>query len=119
MILRRSPEMLRFGGMVAIFVVSGLAIAYLVLPPAPDDPDKPRPAPPLRVAGMVVPPGDAPALASAIQGMHAISEAERAEMGRRGREAVIARFSRAAGADRFLDLLKLVALRSPRRSVDD
>lgn len=70
-------------------------------------------------AGMVVPPGDAPALASAIQGMHAISEAERAEMGRRGREAVIARFSRAAGADRFLDLLKLVALRSPRRSVDD
>ena len=70
-------------------------------------------------AGMVVPPGDAPALASAIQGMQAISEAERAEMGRRGREAVIAQFSRAAGADRFLELLKVVALRSPRRSADD
>ncbi|HSR90688.1 MAG TPA: glycosyltransferase family 4 protein [Gemmatimonadales bacterium] len=70
-------------------------------------------------AGMVVPPGDAPALASAIQGMQAISETERAEMGRRGREAVIARFSRAAGADRFLELLTLVAGRSPRRSADD
>jgi len=69
-------------------------------------------------AGMVVPPGDAPALASAIQGMQAISETERAEMGRRGREAVIARFSRAAGADRFLELLTLVAQRSPRRSAE-
>lgn len=56
MILRRSPEILRFGGMLAIFVVAGLAITYLLLPPAPDD-GKPPAMPPLRVAGMVVPPG--------------------------------------------------------------
>lgn len=54
--LLKSPEILRFGGMVAIFVASGLAITYLVLPPAPDD-DKPRPTPQLRVAGNVVPAG--------------------------------------------------------------
>ncbi len=49
------PEILRFGGMIAIFVASGLAIAYLVLPPAPEDANRPRPMPPLRVAGMLVP----------------------------------------------------------------
>jgi glycosyltransferase involved in cell wall biosynthesis len=69
-------------------------------------------------AGIVVPPGDAPALASAIQRMRSVSPNERAEMGRRGREAVIARFSRAAGADRFLELLTLVAQRTPRRSAE-
>jgi vancomycin resistance protein YoaR len=53
----RSPEILRFGGMVAIFIAAGLGITYLVLPPAPEDEDKPRPPPALRVAGMVVPPG--------------------------------------------------------------
>jgi len=42
--------------MVAIFVAAGLVIAYLILPPAQDDGGKPRPMPPLRVAGMVVPP---------------------------------------------------------------
>jgi vancomycin resistance protein YoaR len=52
----RSPEILRFGGMLAIFIASGLAITYLVLPPAPED-DKPRPTPPLRVAGQLVPKG--------------------------------------------------------------
>jgi vancomycin resistance protein YoaR len=57
MLLRRSPEILRFGGMIAIFVTSGLAIAYLVLPPAPEDENKPHPMPALRVAGMLVPPG--------------------------------------------------------------
>ncbi len=53
----RSPEMLRFGGMIAIFAGAGLAIAYLLLPPAPEDESKPRPTPPLRVAGAIVPPG--------------------------------------------------------------
>jgi len=55
--LPRSPELVRFGGMLAIFVASGLGITYLVLPPAPEDEDKPRPPPALRVAGMLVPPG--------------------------------------------------------------
>ena len=57
MLLRRSPEILRFAGMVAIFVASGLAITYLVLPPAAEDESKPRPTPPLRVAGVIVPAG--------------------------------------------------------------
>jgi vancomycin resistance protein YoaR len=52
-----SPELYRFGGMLAIFVASGLGITYLVLPPAPDEADAPRPAPELRVAGMPVPAG--------------------------------------------------------------
>ncbi|APR82496.1 Vancomycin B-type resistance protein VanW [Minicystis rosea] len=54
--LPRSPELIRFGGMLVIFIASGLGITYLVLPP-PDDEDKPRPPPALRVAGMVVPAG--------------------------------------------------------------
>jgi vancomycin resistance protein YoaR len=41
--------------MIAIFVAAGLAITYLVLPPAPEDLGKPRPTPPLRVAGGLVP----------------------------------------------------------------
>lgn len=52
-----NPELYRFGGMLAIFIASGLGITYLVLPPAPEDEDKPRPPPALRVAGMIVPPG--------------------------------------------------------------
>src|SRR5689334_22497619 len=57
---RPSPEHLRFSAMVAIFVASGLGITYLLLPPAPEDADKPRPPPPLRVAGAVVPSGGDP-----------------------------------------------------------
>jgi vancomycin resistance protein YoaR len=53
----RSPEALRLGGMVAICASGGLAIAYLLLPPAPEDAAKARPMPPLRVAGQLVPPG--------------------------------------------------------------
>jgi vancomycin resistance protein YoaR len=41
--------------MLAIFVASGLGITWLVLPPAPEDGQKPRPPPPLRVAGSAVP----------------------------------------------------------------
>ncbi|WP_437295197.1 VanW family protein [Sorangium sp. So ce426] len=53
--LRRSPELWRFAALVAIFVTSGLAITYLVLPPPPDD--GPRPPPVLRVAQVPVPTG--------------------------------------------------------------
>jgi glycosyltransferase involved in cell wall biosynthesis len=70
-------------------------------------------------AGMVVPPGDAAALANAIQRMRSVSPDERAEMGRRGREAVVARFSRAAGADRFLELLRNVSQHHPAPSAED
>src|ERR1700749_4173215 len=55
MVFPKSPEILRFGGMVAIFVSAGLGIAYLVLPPAPQDRSKTRPTPPLRCAGALVP----------------------------------------------------------------
>ena len=55
--LSGSPEVRRFGGMIAIFVAGGLGITYFLLPPAPEDEDKPKPPPALRVAGMVVPPG--------------------------------------------------------------
>jgi vancomycin resistance protein YoaR len=52
--VRLSPEQLRFAGMIAIFVASGLGITALLLPPAPEDETKPRPPPALRVAGTVV-----------------------------------------------------------------
>jgi vancomycin resistance protein YoaR len=54
--LPRSPEILRFAAMVAVFVTSGLAIAWLVLPPSAEEAVKPHPTPPLRVAGGLVPP---------------------------------------------------------------
>ena len=50
-----SPEIYRFGAMIAILVASGLGITYLVLPPATEDEDKPLPMPALRVAGMMIP----------------------------------------------------------------
>lgn len=54
----RSPEMLRFAAMIAVFVASGLAITYLVLPPAPEV-QGPKPMPVMRVAGApVTPTGD-------------------------------------------------------------
>jgi vancomycin resistance protein YoaR len=46
--------------MIAIFVTSGLAITYLVLPPPAEDDAKPRPMPALRVAGSLVPAGGDP-----------------------------------------------------------
>lgn len=51
----RSPELRRFAAMIAVFVASGLAITYLVLPPAPET-TGPKPPPVLRVAGSPVPP---------------------------------------------------------------
>jgi vancomycin resistance protein YoaR len=50
----RSPEIRRFAAMIAVFVTSGLAITYLVLPPAPEE-QGPKPPPVLRVAGTPVP----------------------------------------------------------------
>lgn len=49
---RRSSELRRFAALLAVFVASGLAITYLVLPPPPD---APLPTPELRVAGAPVP----------------------------------------------------------------
>ena len=49
-----TPEARRFAALVGIFVLSGLAITWLVLPPAPEDPAA-RPPPTLRVAGVEVP----------------------------------------------------------------
>lgn len=41
--------------MAAVFVATGLGIAYLVIPPSQEDQQKPEPAPTLRVAGQPVP----------------------------------------------------------------
>ena len=49
-----SPEARRFAALSAVFVAAGLAITWLVLPPAPADLAK-RPPPALRVAGTPVP----------------------------------------------------------------
>ncbi len=56
---RPSPEHLRFAAMVGVLIAGGLGITYFVLPPAPEDDAKPKPAPVLRVAGVdVSPKGD-------------------------------------------------------------
>jgi len=69
---RRSPEIARFAALLAVFVASGLAITYLLLPPAPD---APRPTPELRVAGAQVPPkGDVVAGALDLVRRHATGE---------------------------------------------
>ena len=51
---RPAPELLRFAAMVGVLVAGGLGVTYFVLPPAPEDTTKPRPAPVLRVAGVDV-----------------------------------------------------------------
>jgi glycosyltransferase involved in cell wall biosynthesis len=61
------------------------------------------------VTGLLVPPGDAPALAAALSGLLAAATGRRAEMGRRGRERAGAHFSLAAWADRLEALYRAVA----------
>lgn len=52
----RSPDLIRFGAMVLVFMTSGLAIAYFLLPPLlKEEPKGPPPPPVLRVAGQEVP----------------------------------------------------------------
>ncbi len=51
---RPGPELLRFAAMVGVLVAGGLGVTYFVLPPAPEDTTKPKPAPVLRVAGVDV-----------------------------------------------------------------
>jgi vancomycin resistance protein YoaR len=53
--LRWSPELTRFAGMLAVFVTSGLAITFLLLPPPPEPPKAEKRPPVLRVAGVEVP----------------------------------------------------------------
>jgi colanic acid biosynthesis glycosyl transferase WcaI len=71
-------------------------------------------------AGRVTPPGDARAMADGIEGMLARSAEERAALGRKGRAYVAAHFSRAGLADRYLEILYLVAnRRRPVRGAAD
>lgn len=62
-------------------------------------------------AGMVTPPGNAPALASAIRSMASQSEAERAAMGQRARAYADEHYSRDALAARYFELMERVARR--------
>ena len=50
-----SGEVKRFLAMAAVFVATGLGIAYLLIPPSQEDQLKPEPPPTLRVAGQPVP----------------------------------------------------------------
>ena len=59
--------------------------------------------------GQSVPPGRPEILAQAIERFTALSEGERAAMGRAGRAYVAGRFSRDVLADRYLEVLRLAA----------
>lgn len=60
-------------------------------------------------AGFVTPPGDAEAMAEGILRFRATSPEERERMGRSGREYVGRHYSRAALAERYLEILRAVA----------
>jgi colanic acid biosynthesis glycosyl transferase WcaI len=59
--------------------------------------------------GVVVPAEDGPAIADAVLRLRALPDAERAEMGRRGRAYVRAHYAREVLADRYLEILRRVA----------
>ena len=66
-------------------------------------------------AGVVVPPGDPDALADAVLALRDAPAAERAAMGRRGREHVAEHFSRDALAARYLEILERAGNPAPPR----
>ena len=63
--------------------------------------------------GITVRPGDAAAIANGILKLRAMTPAERAAMGEKGRDYVLTNYRRESLADRYLDVLQDVA--SPRR----
>lgn len=65
-------------------------------------------------AGVVRGPGDPASIADGIRAIRAMDEAQRAEMGRAGRAYVERRFSRAALAERYLEVLE-AAVKERRR----
>ena len=70
-----SFEVKRFLGMAAVFVATGLGIAYLVIPPSIEEQQKPEPPPVLRVAGQPVDlKGDASANALDLVRRYALGE---------------------------------------------
>ena len=70
-----SSEVKRFLGMAAVFVATGLGIAYLVIPPSLEEQAKPEPPPVLRVAGQNVDlKGDAAANALDLVRRYALGE---------------------------------------------
>ncbi|HJQ11886.1 MAG TPA: glycosyltransferase family 4 protein [Gemmatimonadaceae bacterium] len=67
--------------------------------------------------GITVQPGDANAIARGILKLRAMSAAERAAMGKKGREYVLANYRRETLADRYLDVLYDVASQRSTRAV--
>ncbi len=66
--------------------------------------------------GIATPPGDAAALADAIEHLLVLPQDKRLEMGRRARAYAAAHYDRTTLADRYLELLRRTAAEPPRRA---